>query len=125
MTIDNHARVDEQPTDDELPANERLRARPENLRFGLDTVGAYDIAYYRLNPPNGEFYADDTYPVSVGVCGFHGKLAIEDRPTYGHDAVVLGIHGGAGRRLVNVLFEPDEARQLAKLLTKAAKKVAS
>lgn len=125
MSIDSHARTDEQLTDEELELNERLRARPENPRFDVQTVDAWDIAYYRLNPPDCEFFADDTYPVSVGVCGFYGKLAIEDHPAEGSDTVVLGIHGGAGRRLVNVLLEPDVARQLAKLLTKTAKKVES
>jgi hypothetical protein len=126
VSIDNHARATEQPTDAELAANERLRARPENLRFGIHSVGALDITYYRLNPPDEEFFGNEPgdFPVSVGLCGMYGYDALSEPPTKGSEFVVLGISGAVGRRLTNVLLERDDALRLAKLLKQAAKKVA-
>jgi len=123
MTLDNTAPT--APTDEELPAIEFLGARPENLWFGLSTVGGF-VAYHRLNPPSEEFWGCEpgSFPLSVGICGLYGHpLDVDDdRPDQGTDAVVLGVHGSAGRRLTNVLLEPSEALRLAKLLKKAAKK---
>lgn len=133
------SRAVEQPTDDELDVYEGLRARPENLQLGVQTIDAF-VAYYRLNPPQEEF--DGTadvgvpgdFPVSVGVCGVYGRvlneyedkgltLQPEDQPDHQDDVVVLGIHGAAGRRLTNVLLGQDEAIQLARMLLGAAETV--
>jgi hypothetical protein len=102
-----------------------VRENPENLRYEIDNLDVAELPYYRLHPPQEEF-CDDYFSVSVGVCGYHEHhpTSLRDlHPDTYADQVLLGINGTTGTRLVNVLLEPDEARELAKLLKKAAKAV--
>lgn len=99
---------------------EQLREHPENLRFGISDVDAV-ITYYRLAPEDEEFSCEDR--VAVGVCGVYDHDFPGPRPDDESEYVLLGLNGSCRTRLVNVLLAPDEARQLAKLLKKAAKKV--
>jgi hypothetical protein len=103
----------------------KVRENPENLQYGTNDLDVAELPYYRLNPPEEEF-CDGYFSVSVGLCGYHGRYPITLRdlhPDTYAEHVLLGINGTSGTRLANVLLEPDEALQLAKLLKKAAKKV--
>ncbi len=128
MSIDSPARIDEhlpplvtrrsKPSEEQWAVWEKVREHPENLKFGLTEVRT-GIAYYRLGPPEEEFSCEDV--VSVGVCGSYDHDFPGPRPDEQTECVLLGINGSSGTRLVNILIHPDEARQLANLLTKAAK----
>ena len=107
----------------ERPTWVEVRENPENLNFGIEDVVAVNVPWYRLNPPSEEFKDFSEFRVSVGVCGEYDH-DFPSRPDECADVVLLGINGLQGSRLVNLLIAPDSARQLAKLLKRAAKKVA-
>lgn len=108
----------------------KVRENPENLRYGVRHLDVAELPYYRLNPPEVEF-CDGYFSVSVGVCGYHGHWPItlhDMHPNTHAEHVLLGINGAnddgtQGTRLVNVLLRSNEARQLARLLKAAARKV--
>lgn len=134
MSIDYDARIGRQsehpvaqqapqrhePTQDEWDAWEYLRAHPENLQHGTSDVDA-EITYYRLNPPRDDFCDQNT--VFVGVCGAYAHDFPGPRPDEASELVLLGLRGSTGKRLINVLIEPDEARKLARSLRRAAKQI--
>lgn len=95
------------------PATEELwRAHPEESDFGY----AFAFGLYFLK----EFPADESFDgtVSVGV----SRPLPPEGPKDHVPRVVLSYTGDSGVRLTNVLLDPDEARRLAKLLKKAARK---
>jgi hypothetical protein len=119
MSIDNQppagkqsgsSRIGILPNDPAREARDRWREHPE-----VNTLGEADgfVTYYVTDPNDEQFH--DTLSLSVATCG-NSILVPEE------DYVLLSLDGL--ERLVNALITPDEARKLAKLLKKAAKKAA-